>query len=337
MTGTAGTAGTLRASVLKIALALGAVYVIWGSTYLAIRFAIETVPPFLMAATRYLVAGALLYTWARLRGAPRPKPVHWRSAFIAGAFLLLVGNGAVVWAEQRVDSGLAALLISTEPIWIVGLVWLRSGRQRPNPRVIVGMLLGFMGLVMLVRPSGISAGTSIDPLGAAALVMASLSWAWGSLYGQRAPFPDSPLAATGMQMLGGGTLLAIVSALTGEPARVVLSEISLKSALSVGYLIVFGAIVAFTAYVWLMRVAPPVLVSTYAYVNPVVAVLLGWAFAGEPLTAGTLISAAVILAGVALITTAQGKSSPAEAKEAEPAPEAEPVFEEMEAEACASR
>jgi drug/metabolite transporter (DMT)-like permease len=327
-------AGTPRASVLKVALALGAVYVIWGSTYLAILFAIETIPPFLMAATRYLVAGALLYTWARLRGAPRPKLLHWRSAFIVGAFLLLVGNGGVVWAEQKVDSGLAALLISTEPIWIVVLVWLRSGRQRPNLRVIAGMLLGFIGLVMLVRPSG-SAG--IDPLGAAVLVTASLSWAWGSLYGQRAPFPDSPLAATGMQMLGGGTLLAIVSALTGEPARVTLSEVSLKSALSVGYLIVFGAIVAFTAYVWLMRVAPPVLVSTYAYVNPVVAVLLGWAFAGEPLTAGTLISAAVILAGVALITTAQGKSGSTEPKEAEPAPKPEPVFEDVEVEACASR
>jgi drug/metabolite transporter (DMT)-like permease len=328
------TTGTLRASVLKVALALGAVYVIWGSTYLAIRFAIETIPPFLMAATRYLVAGALLYTWARLRGAPRPKLLHWRSAFIVGAFLLLVGNGGVVWAEQRVDSGLAALLISTEPIWIVVLVWLRSGRQRPDLRVIAGMLLGFTGLMLLVRPSG-SAG--IDPVGAAALVLASLSWAWGSLYGQRAPFPESPQAATGMQMLGGGTLLLIVSALTGEPARFAWSELSLKSALSVGYLIVFGAIVAFTAYVWLMRVAPPVLVSTYAYVNPVVAVLLGWAFAGEPLTAGTLISAAVILAGVALITTAQGKSAPAEAKPAEPAPEPAPVLKEMDVEACASR
>jgi drug/metabolite transporter (DMT)-like permease len=322
--------GTLRASVLKVALALGAVYIIWGSTYLAIRFAIETIPPFLMAATRYLTAGALLYTWARLRGAPRPKLVHWRSAFIVGAFLLLVGNGAVVWAEQKLDSGLAALLISTEPIWIVILVWLRSGRQRPNLRVIAGMLLGFAGLVMLVRPSG---SASIDLVGAAAVVLASLSWAWGSLYGQRAPLPESPLAATGMQMLGGGALLMIASALTGEPARFTLSELSLKSALSVGYLIVFGAIVAFTAYVWLLRVAPPVLVSTYAYVNPVVAVLLGWAFAGEPLTAGTLISAAVILAGVALITSAQGKSTHA----AKPAPEPEPVFQEVQAEVCASR
>lgn len=324
MTDTIVPQGTLRASLLKVALAMGAVYVIWGSTYLAIRFAIETIPPFLMAATRYLVAGALLYTWARLRGAPRPKLLHWRSAFIVGAFLLLVGNGGVVWAEQKLDSGLAALLISTEPIWIVGLVWLRSGRQRPNPRVIAGMVLGFAGLVMLVRPSGSS---NVDLLGAAAVVLASLSWAWGSLYGQRAPLPESPLAATGMQMLGGGALLLLVSTLTGEPARFALSDLSLKSALAVGYLIVFGAIVAFTAYVWLLRVAPPVLVSTYAYVNPVVAVLLGWAFAGEPLTAGTLISAAVILAGVALITSAQGK----------PAPEPEPVFEEAKAEVCASR
>lgn len=328
MTATDGnTVRTLQASVLKVALALGAVYLIWGSTYLAIRFAIETIPPFLMAATRYLVAGALIYTWARLRGAPRPKLVHWRSAIILGAFLLLAGNGGVVWAEQKLDSGLAALLISTEPIWIVILVWLRSGRQRPNPRVIAGMLLGFIGLVMLVRPSGATGAGSIDLVAAAAVGLASLCWAWGSLYSQRAPLPESPLAATGMQMLSGGALLLLVSTLTGEPGRVALSEISLKSALSVGYLIVFGAIVAFTAYVWLLRVAPPVLVSTYAYVNPVVAVLLGWAFAGEPLTAGTLISAAVILAGVALITSAQGK----------PAPEPEPAFEPVEAEVCASR
>lgn len=323
-----GTPGTLRASALKIALALGAVYLIWGSTYLAIRFAIETIPPFLMAATRYLTAGALLYTWARLRGAPRPKLIHWRSALIAGGFLLLVGNGGVVWAEQRVDSGLAALLISTEPIWIVILVWLTSGRQRPHARVLGGMLLGFLGLVMLVRPGSGSGG--IDPVGAIALGLASLSWAWGSLYGQRAPLPESPLAATGMQMLGGGTLLTIASVVTGEPAHFALSDVTLRSALAVAYLVVFGAIVAFTAYVWLLRVAPPVLVSTYAYVNPVVAVFLGWAFADEPLTAGTLIAASVILAGVALITSAQGKHSSKEEKQPEP------IFEKMEKKACAS-
>jgi drug/metabolite transporter (DMT)-like permease len=327
------TAGTLRASVLKVALALGAVYLIWGSTYLAIRFAIETIPPFLMAGARYVTAGALLYGWARLRGAPRPSLLHWRSAATLGAFLLRVGNGGVVWAEQRVDSGLAALLISTEPIWIVLLVWLRAGRQRPNGRVVAGLLLGFTGLVMLVRPSG-SAG--IDPVGATALVLASLSWAWGSFYGMRAPLPASPLAATGMQMLAGGGLLLTASALTGEPARFALAEVSARSALSLAYLVVFGAIVAFTAYVWLLRVAPPVLVSTYAYVNPVVAVFLGWAMAGEPLTGGTLAAAAVILGGVALISTAQGKPAAERNQEAEPQRE-EVVFEAVEAEACASR
>jgi drug/metabolite transporter (DMT)-like permease len=326
---TAGT--TSRASMLHIAIALGAVYLIWGSTYLAIRFAIETIPPFLMAATRYLTAGALLYGWARLRGAPRPTLIHWRSAAIIGAFLLLVGNGGVVWAEQHVDSGLAALLISTEPLWIVLLVWQRTGRKRPDWRVMTGLALGFAGLVLLMRPS---ASGSVSLIGAAALVAASLSWAWGSLYGQRAPLPSSPLATTGMQMLAGGGWLLLASTLAGEPGRFTLAAVSMKSLLSVGYLIVFGAIVAFTAYVWLMRVAPPVLVSTYAYVNPVVAVVLGWLFAGEPLTGKTLGAAAVILTGVALITSAQGKrEAPKPEREEETA--TEPLA--LEAEACASR
>ena len=275
-----------------------------------------------MAAARYLTAGAILYGWARLRGAPRPSLLHWRSAAALGAFLLLLGNGGVVWAEQRVDSGLAALLISTEPLWIVGLVWMRTGRKRLDWRVMAGLVLGFAGLVMLVRPNG---SGSLDLVGAAALVIASLSWAWGSLYGQRAPQAASPLAATGMQMLAGGTWLALASLLTGEPARFSLAAVSTRSFVALGYLVVFGAIVAFTAYVWLLRVASPVLVSTYAYVNPVVAVLLGWAVAGEPLTATTVTAAAVILTGVALIT-----SAPAAKAEAE-----EPVA--MEGEACATQ
>jgi drug/metabolite transporter (DMT)-like permease len=301
----AGSTGTRQASMLHIAIALGAVYVIWGSTYLAIRFAIETIPPFLMAACRYLTAGTLLYGWSRLRGAPRPARLHWRSALILGASLLLVGNGGVVWAEQHVDSGLAALLISTEPLWIVILVWLRTGRKRPDWRVLAGLVLGFVGLMLLVRPGS----GSVNALAALALVAASLSWAWGSIYGQRAPLPSSPLLTTGMEMLSGGALLLVASTLTGEPSRLALSAVSAKSLLALGYLIVFGAIVAFTCYVWLLRVAPPVLVSTYAYVNPVVAVLLGWFFASEPLTGRTLLAAAVILTGVALISLAQSRRS----------------------------
>jgi drug/metabolite transporter (DMT)-like permease len=325
--------------MLHIAIALGAVYVIWGSTYLAIRFAIETIPPFLMAGTRYLTAGTLIYGWSRLRGAPRPTLIQWRSALILGAFLLLVGNGAVVWAEQHVDSGLAALLISTEPLWIVILVWMRTGRKRPDWRVIAGLVLGFVGLMLLVRPGS----GSVNALGALALVLASLSWAWGSIYGQRAPLPSSPLTTTGMQMLSGGALLLLTSAVTGEPSHFAPAAVSAKSLLALGYLIVFGAIVAFTAYVWLLRVAPPVLVSTYAYVNPVVAVLLGWFFAGEPLTGKTLVAAAVILTGVALISLAQARRSGSDREQerrdlAGTAPKAAEVEEAvLEAEVCASR
>jgi len=328
---------TPRASMLHIAIALGAVYVIWGSTYLAIRFAIETIPPFLMAGSRYITAGLLLYGWSRLRGAPKPEGVHWRSALIVGAALLLMGNGGVVWAEQRVSSGLAALLICTEPLWIVLLVWRRSRGEKPNARVLAGLALGFVGLLILVRPGSTSGG--IDLLGVAAVLIASLSWAWGSLYSQKARLPSSPLLSTGMQMLCGGALQLLTAVALGEPARFDPAQVSGKSLLALGYLIVFGAIVAFTAYVWLLKAAPPVLVSTYAYVNPVVAVFLGWAFASEPLTGTTLIAAAVILTGVALISSGQGKGHSGE-KTGDKASEPEPALNEeaMEVEeVCATR
>jgi drug/metabolite transporter (DMT)-like permease len=329
----------IRASVLKVAVALAAVYLIWGSTYLAILFALETLPPFLMAGARFLFAGGLLYAWARWKGAPRPSLAHWRSAALIGMFLLLGGNGGVVWAEQRIESGLAALLVSTEPLWIVLLVWLLPGGNRPTMRVVTGLLLGFAGLVLLVNPSSATGG--VDLLGAAVVVLAALSWAWGSLYGQRARLPESPLLTTGMQMLCGGGLLFLASLVAGEPAGFDPAAVSLKSVLALLYLLVFGSLVAFTAYVWLLRVASPVLVSTYAYVNPVVAVFLGWALAGEPLTVGTLVAAAVILSGVALITSSQAKSMKGEGpavvvEEGEASSWEVPLEEEM-AEVCASR
>ncbi len=328
---------TARASMLQVAIALGAVYLIWGSTYLAMRFAIETIPPFLMAGARYFTAGTLLYAWSRFRGAPRPSLVHWRSAVFVGALLLLAGNGGVVWAEQRVSSGLVALLVSTEPLWIVLMVWLRDRRQKPGGRVVAGLLLGFTGLVLLVRPS--HAG-GLDPLGVVAVMIASLCWAFGSLYGQRAKLPDSPQLTTSMQMLCGGSLLLLAGLGTGETSGFALAQVSTRSLLALAYLIVFGAIVAFTAYVWLLRTAPPVLVSTYAYVNPVIAVFLGWALAGEPFTKGTLIAAAVILVGVALISSAQGKKEGEEERPAAVEPEVavrETIEEEEEAVVCASR
>lgn len=305
----------LPVSPAKIAVALAAVYLVWGSTYLAIRIALETLPPFLMAGVRFLTAGSVLYLWARLRGAPRPTLQHWRSALIIGAFLLLGGNGLVVWAEQRVESGLAALLVSTEPLWIVILSWVLPGGRRPSLPVISGLFLGFVGVGFLVQPGS---GSALDPIGAGMLVLAALSWAYGSLWGIKAKAPDSPLLMTSMQMLAGGALLMLAATARGEFAAFDPAQVSMRSAFAVVYLMVFGSLVGFTAYSWLMRVAPPVLVSTYAYVNPVVAVLLGWAIASEPLTAGTLVAAAIILGGVALITSSQARGSK---KAKEPAPE----------------
>ncbi len=299
------TRAAAAAPVARVALALVTVYILWGSTYLGMRLAIATIPPFLMAASRHFIAGTLLYAFARLRGAPRPQPRHWRSAAIIGALLLVVGNGGVVWAEQRISSGMASLLICSEPMWIVLFAWLRRDGRRPRPQVVFGLLVGLAGLALLVRP-GHAGGAAVDPLGVAALLLASISWAAGSLYVQRATLPSSPLLATSMQMLCGGGLLFLVGALSGEPAHFALSQVSASSALAVLYLVVFGSLIGYTAYTWLLRSAPPVLVSTYAYVNPVVAVLLGWALLHEPVTGAMLFGAAVILFGVALITTAAG-------------------------------
>lgn len=305
-------------STLRVALALATVYVIWGSTYLAIAIAIETLPPFWMAGVRFVVAGALLYAWSRLRGAPRPTLPHWRSAALIGGLLLLGGNGGVVWAEQRVSSGIAALLVSMVPLWMVVFRWLQPGGERPTKQVWAGIILGFAGLMLLVRPWGGAGVDRIDLLGVGALVLACVSWAWGSIHSRRVPLPDSPFLVTGMEMLCGGALLLLAGVFAGEPAQLDLAAVSGRSVLALVYLITFGALAGFTAYIWLLKVANPVLVSTYAYVNPIVAVFLGWLILGEPITSTTLIAAAVIVAGVVLITLAQGKSGG-------PKPKPEPV------------
>ncbi len=296
----------------RVIAAFAAVYVIWGSTYLAIRFAIETLPPFLMAAVRFLVAGTLLYIWRRARGAPPPTPRQWRAAAIVGTLLLLGGNGAVVWAEQFVPSGIAALIVAVVPLWMVLLDWLGPRGARPPGLVLVGLAVGFAGVAVLIGPAALlrGASTRVNPIGAAALVLGSLAWATGSLYSRSAPLPPAPLLATGMQMLCGGVALLIAGVVTGEAAAVHASVISTRSALALLYLIVFGAIVGYSAYIWLLRNVPAAQVSTYAYVNPVVAVLLGWALAGETLTARTLLAAAIIVASVAVITAARPRARP---------------------------
>lgn len=293
-----------RAPAAAVWAALVAVWIVWGSTYLAIRVAVETMPPFLMAGTRFLIAGSALYALSVRRGdrlGDRPGGAQWRAAFIVGAALLLGGNGLVSWAEQRVASGIASLLVATVPLWMALLDRVVFGR-RLSLVAVLGLAIGFAGLAVLVQPSG---SGRIDPLGAVALVAASLSWAAGSLYARRAPLPSRPLVGTGMQMLAGGLLLVLVGAATGELGRVHLFGISVASMLGLGYLVVFGSWVGFSAYVWLLRVTRTSLVSTYAYVNPVVAVFLGWLFLAEPITARTLLAGGVIVVAVALIVTAR--------------------------------
>lgn len=297
--------------------ALSIVYVVWGSTYLAIRIAIETLPPFLMAGTRHLCAGVLLYAWAIRRGdvdGDRPGPVQWRAAAIVGGALLLGGNGGVVWAEQTVASGVAALLVATLPLWMAVLgktIW-----GEPLSRVtVIGLVIGLGGLALLVGPVE---GGGVDPLGALACMGASFSWAAGSLWSRRAPLPKRPFVTTSMEMLTGGGMLLVVGVLAGELRTFDPSRFSVASLLALAYLIVFGSLIAFTAYIWVLGNAPTSLVSTYAYVNPVVAVLLGWLLLAEPITPRMVLAGGIILAAVALIAAAAPKAAPATSTAPEP-------------------
>ena len=296
---------TLAPSRFALLTAFAIVYVIWGSTFLAILFAIETLPPFLMASARFLVAGSVLYTWSRLvNGAAAPTSANWRATAIVGALLLLGGNGLLVWSEQRIPSGVAALLVGTVPCFMVLIDWLRPNGVRPTALVIAGLLLGLLGLVWLIGPDNLLGGGRADFVGAVVVVLGSFSWAVGSIYSRHAATPPSPFLSTAMQMLGGGAALLVLSVSLGEPWTFDATAVSLRSVLGLLYLIVLGSIVAFSAYIWLLRVSTPTRVSTYAYVNPVIAVILGWALAGEALTPRMAIAAAVIVSGVALITLA---------------------------------
>ncbi|MFL5799847.1 MAG: EamA family transporter [Actinomycetota bacterium] len=297
-----------RAVTPVVWVALITVYVLWGSTYLAIREAIDTMPPFLMASVRFLVAGGLLYAVAARRGdweGDRPGWPQWRSALIVGGLLLVGGNGAVVWSEQHIASGVTALLVATIPLWMV-VIGVAAFGERVRRLEAGGVAVGFAGIVLLVLGSPSTSGTGhLNLAGAGAALFAALSWAIGSLYSRRAPLPSRPLVSTAMQMVAGGALLAVVGVASGELGDVHLSRISLSSILGLAYLIVFGSLVAFSAYVWLLRNARISLVSTYAYVNPVVAVFLGWAFLSEPITGSTLVAGAVIVVAVAMIVSAR--------------------------------
>ncbi|OLD78982.1 hypothetical protein AUF62_00990 [archaeon 13_1_20CM_52_20] len=291
---------TLR---LRIALAFLSIYTIWGSTYLAIRFAVETFPPFLMAAVRFLIAGGVLYTWMRLRGAPRPTRANWKAAAIIGGLLLLGGNGGVTKAEQVIPSSLAAVLITIVPIWMALLELLRKDRIVPTLHVVLGLVLGFGGVVLLVGPGDLGGSGELNPLWAGVLIFAALSWAIGSVYSRNAPLPKTPLLGSGMEMLAGGALLLVASLISKEWAGFQPGNVSFLSLVSFIYLIVFGSVIGFSSYVWLLTKTTTARVSTYAYVNPVVAVFLGYFLAAEQLTLRTLLASSVIVIAVVVITT----------------------------------
>ncbi len=290
-----------------VVAAFAAVYFIWGSTYLAILFAIETMPPFLMAGARFLVAGLLLYGFCRLRGAERPTASHWRSATITGFLLLVAGNGAVVWAELRISSGLAALLVSTVPFWMVLFDWAHPQGKRPTIATALGLLLGFLGIGLLIGPSDLGTGGPIDRMGCLAVLFGAMSWAAGSLLSRTKKQPSSPLLSTALRMICGGVSLLALGFGLGEASEVNLSTITLRSWFALAYLTTFGSIVAFSCYIWLLRVTTPAKVGTYAYVNPVVAVFLGWALASEEVTSRIFWAAMIIVFAVMLITGASRK------------------------------
>lgn len=301
-------AGSESSRVARIG-AFAAIYLIWGSTFLAIRYAVETLPPFLMMGVRASVAGAILLGWTRLRGYPLPRPREWVAALLVGALLFLGGHGALGWGETRVASGPAALILGTIPVWMVLLDWTRPGGKPPSARVAGGLVLGLIGVGLLVVPTDLIGGGRIDPVGALVLVAGAFLWAAGSIFARNAKLPRSAVLSTAMELLTGGALLLLAGLALGEADQLSPAAISARSVLALAYLIAFGSVVAFSAYVWLLKVSTPARVGSYAYANPVVAMLLG-AFAGDgPMTIRTWIAAAATVAAVVLIHKAreQGK------------------------------
>ncbi len=287
-----------------IILAFAALYLIWGSTYLAILFAIRSIPPLLMAGTRFLLAGLILYFGARLSGAARSKPIEWRTALIVGACLLLGGNGGVTLAEQYVPSGLAALLVATVPLYIALLSWLFGIAERPGPMKVLGLAGGFIGVGVLIGPSLRFSANGESPhawIGMSILLVSSLIWTVGSLYSRRTQTTASPFIAAAQQMLCGGTILIILGLLTGELRHFDPRTITQHSLGAFAYLVLIGGIIGYSSYAWLLRHCEPAKVATYAYVNPIVAMFLGTIFAHEKFNVRTMIAAALIIGSVAVV------------------------------------
>jgi len=299
----------------KLWTALIALYIVWGSTYLAIRFAVETIPPFFHASLRFLISGAILFIWRRAAGDQKPTLGNWKSTAIVGTFLLLGGNGLVGLAEKCVPSGIAALLITTSPFWLVLFESMRAGGNKPTWLSIVGLLIGFSGVFLLIGPAQFAGAVNqFDTFGVTLLLIAPVLWSLGSIYARGADMPKSTLMSTGMQMLAGSVALFIVSLVTGELNGFSFGQVSTRSWQGLIYLITFGSLVGFVSFGWLLQNAPVSLLSTYAYVNPVVAVFLGWLFAGEALNARIAIASVIIIGSVVVINYARQVSAKKEAK-----------------------
>jgi len=298
-----------RGSKTLVIVAFAAVYLVWGSTYLGIRVGIESFPPLVLAGLRHLTTGLILYPIIRRHSGIRPTAANWRAAAVVGFLLLFVGNGGVCWAEQSVPSGVAALLVATVSLWLVIVDWVRPGGNRPVPRVIGGLVMGFGGLVLLVGPSHLGGSGRVDPFGAAVLLFASFSWASGSIYAKHGGMPASPMLGVAMQSFAGGTILLLAAWVTGELRAFHFGAVSLRSWIALAYLIAFGSGVGFSAYLYILHKSTAARVATYAFVNPVVALFLGWLVVGETITLRTLLAGVVILTAVILVITAPHPAS----------------------------
>jgi len=295
-----------RAESIKVALAFTAIYIVWGSTYLAIRYVVETIPPLVTAGIRHTIAGGVLLAWACARGY-RPRREHWLAGMVLGALFFLIGHGSLHWAEQKVASGLAALLIATEPMFILVLAW-AMGRQRISRISALGLAVGVAGVAILTGLQFTSKDSNL--LGIGAVLLGSLSWALGVVITPRLKLPSDALARTAVPLVCGAAMLLLSAGVTGEFHALHWSAVSLKSLLGLGFLIVFGSIVAFTAYTWLLQRCPPTVVATHTYANPVVAVLLGWLLASEPLTARVWLASIAILGAIVLIRKGERVTEP---------------------------
>ena len=287
--------------MIGLVAAFAVIYLVWGSTYLAIRFAVETIPPFLLAGARFLVAGGIMYAWLLARGEAKVTKGQLVPCATSGILMLVGGNGLVCWAEQFIPSGITALIIGTAPLWIVMVGWIGFKDDAPSGKIVLGLLLGLVGIGILAEPAGFSAG-EINLWGIVAILFACFFWAWGSFLSKSPKMPKSTLLSVALQMLIAGAAMVLISCGLGEPMNMDWSAVSAKSLWSLAYLIVFGAILAYSCYGWLFRNASAVAVSTYAYVNPVVAVILGYWLANEEVTQMTIIGAALILFSILLVS-----------------------------------